>query len=236
LSVENGHIHSAFDRDLESIQALIMKMGGMVETGIAEAAKSLEFRDEDMASTVVLGDLQVDRLELRVDEEAARLIALRQPNSTDLRTVLTVMRIAGNLERVGDYSKNIAKRTRILVEMPPVEGASAALRRQAKAVELMLRDALDAYIHRDVDLAQDVRDRDHDIDQMYNSLFREFLTHMMEDPRNITACMHLHFIAKNIERMGDHVTAIAEQVIYLVTGERPIDDRPKADINAAVED
>lgn len=209
MAVDQAHIHSAFDRDLEAIQALIMKMGGMVETAIVEAAKSLEMRDEDRAEQVVLSDLQIDRLELEVDEEAARLIALRQPNAGDLRTVLSVMKIAGNLERVGDYSKNIAKRTRALVEMQPVNGASAALRRQARTVELMLRDALDAYVQRDVDLAQDVRDRDREVDQMYNSLFREFLTHMMEDPRNITACMHLHFIAKNIERMGDHVTSIA---------------------------
>jgi phosphate transport system protein len=229
MTLEQAHIHAAFDRDLEAIQARIMKMGGMVETGIAEAAKALELRDQDRADQVVMDDLQVDRLELLVDEEAARLIALRQPNATDLRTVLAVMKIAGNLERVGDYAKNIAKRTRILVEVQPVNGASASLRRQAKAVELMLRDALDAYIQRDVDLARDVIQRDREVDQMYNSLFREFLTHMMEDPRNITACMHLHFIAKNIERMGDHVTAVAEQVVYLVTGERPTDDRPKAD-------
>jgi phosphate transport system protein len=232
--VEHAHIHSAFDRDLEAIQALIMKMGGMVETAIAEAVRALELRDNDRAEQVVLGDLQIDTLELQIDEEAARLIALRQPNATDLRTVLTVMKISGNLERVGDYAKNIAKRTAVLIELQPVTGASGALRRQAKAVELMLQDALDAYAQRDVDLAADVRDRDREVDQMYNSLFREFLTHMMEDPRNITACMHLHFIAKNIERMGDHVTAVAEQVEYLVTGKRPVDDRPKADDTAQV--
>ncbi|MGG7645395.1 phosphate signaling complex protein PhoU [Rhodovulum sp. YNF3179] len=227
--IEQEHISSAYDRDLEGIQALIMKMGGMVETEIAESAKSLELRDEELARKVVRSDRQVDSLEERVDEEAARLIALRQPAASDLRTILSVMKIAANLERVGDYSKNIAKRTSVLVQMAPVEGSSGALRRQAKAVELMLRDALDAYIHRDVALAQDVRDRDREVDQMYNSLFREFLTHMMEDPRNITACMHLHFIAKNIERMGDHVTSIAEQVIYLVTGEKPDVERTKGD-------
>ncbi|PWE33223.1 phosphate transport system regulatory protein PhoU [Maritimibacter sp. 55A14] len=227
--MEQKHIVSGFDRDLEGIQALIMKMGGMVETEISLAAKSLELRDEELARSVVQSDRQVDNLEEQVDEEAARLLALRSPTAGDLRTVLTVMKIAANLERVGDYSKNMAKRTSILVEMQPVSGAASALRRQARAVELMLRDALDAYIQRDADLAQDVRERDREVDQMYNSLFREFLTHMMEDPRNITACMHLHFIAKNIERMGDHVTSIAEEVIYLVTGARPEDDRPKGD-------
>jgi phosphate transport system protein len=113
--------------------------------------------------------------------------------------------------------------------MQPINGSGGAIRRMAKTVEQMLKDVLDAYIQRDSELAQDVRNRDHDVDQMYNALFREFLTYMMEDPRNITACMHLHFIAKNVERMGDHVTNIAEQVIYLVTGEMPDENRPKGD-------
>ena len=117
----------------------------------------------------------------------------------------------------------------VLAQMPVIPGSAGAIRRMAKAVEQMLKDALDAYIHRDVELAIDVRSRDQDVDQMYNALFREFLTHMMEDPRNITACMHLHFIAKNIERSGDHVTSIAEQVIYLATGEAPTDARPKTE-------
>jgi phosphate transport system protein len=113
--------------------------------------------------------------------------------------------------------------------MQPIVGTASSLRRMAKTVDLMLKDVLDAYIQRDVDLAADVRERDAEVDQMYSALFREYLTFMMEDPRNITACMHLHFMAKNIERMGDHVTSIAEQVIYLVTGELPDDDRPKQD-------
>ena len=164
-----------------------------------------------------------------MNEECARLIALRAPTASDLRTVLTVLKISTNLERTGDYAKNIAKRAGLLLELPPVEGSPASIRRMAREVQLMLNDALDAYIQRDAQLAQQVILRDEDIDQMYNALFREFLTHMMEDPRNITPCMHLHFIAKNIERMGDHVTAIAEQVIYLVTGSMPDDTRPKAD-------
>jgi len=123
----------------------------------------------------------------------------------------------------------MAKRTSVLSEMQPVNGTGASIRRMTKLVNLMMKDALDAYIQRDAGLAADVRARDTEVDQMYNALFREFLTHMMEDPRNITACMHLHFIAKNIERMGDHVTSIAEQVVYLVTGEAPDEDRDKAD-------
>ena len=164
-----------------------------------------------------------------MNEEAARLIALRSPTATDLRLVLTVIKISASLERVGDYAKNIAKRSNVLAHMPVIEGAGMALRRMSSTVEKMLKDALDSYVHRDAALASDVRARDLEVDQMYNALFREFLTHMMEDPRNITACMHLHFIAKNIERMGDHATSIAEQVVYLVSGALPDESRPKRD-------
>ncbi|MDO5369457.1 phosphate signaling complex protein PhoU [Paracoccus sp. (in: a-proteobacteria)] len=223
------HILSAFDRDLESIQAEIMRMGGMVEAAISEAARALETRDEELAEEVRRRDRAIDQLELQVNESAARLIALRAPTATDLRLVLSVIKIAAALERVGDYAKNIAKRTHQLAQMPVIPGGGVSLRRMAEAVEEMLRDALDSYVQRDAALAADVRARDLEVDQMYNALFREFLTHMMEDPRNITACMHLHFIAKNIERMGDHATSIAEQVLYLVSGELPDEPRPKGD-------
>lgn len=226
------HIVSGFDRDLEGIQAQIMRMGGLVEEAIANSAIALEMRDLDLARDLRAGDKAIDALEEQVNEEAARIIAQRQPIASDLRTVLTVFRVSANLERIGDYAKNIAKRTEIVIENPPVNGTGASLRRMARQVELMLKDALDAYIQRDVDLAADVRARDKDVDQMYSALFREYLTFMMEDPRNITTCMHLHFMAKNIERMGDHVTSIAEQVIYLVTGELPDDDRPKQDMTS----
>ncbi|MGV6813331.1 MAG: phosphate signaling complex protein PhoU [Brevirhabdus sp.] len=226
---EQAHIASVFDRDLETLQALIMKMGGLVEENIADAARSLERRDEELAQKVRKTDKIIDALEEEVNTETARVIALRAPIASDLRTVLTVIKIAGNLERVGDYAKNMGKRTTTLVQLDQIEGAAGAIRRMAKEVEMMLKDALDAYIRRDAELAESVRLRDADVDQMYNALFREFVTFMIEDPRNITACMHLHFIAKNIERMGDHVTNIAEQVIYLVTGTMPEDDRPKGD-------
>jgi phosphate transport system protein len=223
------HIASAFDRDLEAIQAQIMKMGGLVENAILEAAISLEMRDEERAEVVRQGDKAIDALEEIINEEAARVIALRAPTASDLRLVLSVIKVSANLERIGDYAKNLAKRTGVLSQMEPVNGSAGALRRMAKEVEGMLKDALDAYIARDAELAQDVIDRDIQVDQMYNALFREFLTFMMEDPINITACMHLHFIAKNIERMGDHVTSIAEQVVYLVTGAIPDEARPKGD-------
>lgn len=222
------HISSAFDRDLETIQAQVVKMGGMVEAAILDAATALETRDEELAEDVRSRDKAIDALEAQINEDAARLIALRAPTATDLRMVLAVMKIAASLERVADYAKNMAKRTHVLSQMPAIAGSGMALRRMSMAVSKMLQDALDSYIRRDAQLAEDVRIRDLEVDQMYNALFREFLTHMMEDPRNITACMHLHFIAKNTERMGDHATAIAEQVIYLVTGELPDDTRPKA--------
>jgi len=227
--MDEHHIASAFDRDLEGIQALIMKMGGLVEVAINQASRALEERDVDLAIKVRAADQQVDNLEERVNLEVARVIALRAPTASDLRTVLSVLKISANLERCGDYAKNLAKRTTVLVQMQPVGGTARSVRRMAQEVEQMLKDALDAYIRRDVDLAEQVRQRDQDVDQMYNALFREFLTHMMEDPRNITACMHLHFIAKNIERTGDHITSIAEQVIYLVTGKTPEESRPKDD-------
>ncbi|MFN3938663.1 MAG: phosphate signaling complex protein PhoU [Gemmobacter sp.] len=223
------HIQSVFDRDLEAIQALIMKMGGLVETATLDAARALENRDEELARQVVAQDRAIDALEAQVNEEVARVIALRAPTAGDLRTVLTVLKISGGLERMGDYAKNIAKRSTVLAQMPPINGAAGTLRRMAKQVEQMLKDALDAYIRRDAALAADVRARDQDVDQIYNTLFRVLLTHMLEDPRSITTCMHLHFIAKNIERMGDHATGIAEQVIYLVTGAIPEEPRPKDD-------
>jgi phosphate transport system protein len=229
------HIASAFDRDLEAVQALIMKMGGLVEDQIRDSARSLDERDEELAVRVRKADEEVDALEERVNEEAARLIALRAPTASDLRTVLTVLKISANLERCGDYAKNMAKRTTVLVQMQPIEGAAKSIRRMAREVELMMKDALDAYIQRDAALAEQVRQRDRDVDQMYNALFREFLTFMMEDPRNITACMHLHFIAKNIERMGDHITSVAENVIYLVTGAYPEEARVKGDRTSLLE-
>jgi phosphate transport system protein len=227
--MNTAHILSAFDRDLESAQALVMRMGGLVETALLDAAEALDTRDEDLAARVRSGDAAIDALEEQINSQCAMLIALRGPTAGDLRTVLTVMKIAAALERAGDYAKNMAKRTAVLSQMALVPGASGSIRRLARAVVQMLTDALDAYIRRDVKLAEDVRKRDRDVDQMYTSIFRELLTHMMEDPRNIGPCMHLHFIAKNIERVGDHATAVAEQVIYLVTGALPGDERPKVD-------
>lgn len=226
------HIASAFDRDLEHIQAKIMKMGGLVEAAILAGSDSLAGRDEEKAAKVRKDDKLIDALEDQINEEVARLIALRAPTAIDLRLVLSVLKISGNLERIGDYAKNMAKRTQVLSGLQTVDEAHISLKRMARDVQVMLADALDAYIHRDADKALDVIERDAEIDQHYNALFREFLTFMMEDPRSISACMHLHFIAKNTERMGDHVTSIAEQVVYVVTGEKPEEARKKRDLTS----
>lgn len=226
----NTHIVSAFDRDLEAVQAHVMRMAGLVEQALLQAADALESGDAELAARVRDNDRVIDTLEATIHTECARLLALRSPTASDLRVVLSVMRIAAALERSGDYAKNLAKRTLILAEMAPLGGIAGSIGRMARTVVERLREALDAYAARDVAHARDIRDRDRDVDQMYNSLFRELVTHMLEDPRNITAAMHLHFIAKNIERVGDHATAIAEQVIYLTTGDVPGEDRPKADL------
>ena len=223
------HIASAFDRDLEALQGMLMKMGGLVESAILDSARSLVVRDIELSRKVRSGDAAIDELEEQINDEATRLIALRAPTASDLRTVLTVIRISANLERCGDHAKNLAKRTHVLAESPRVQDADMSIKRIAREVQFMLRDVLDAFIQRDADLAERIILRDEDVDQYYNSIFRELLTYMMEDPRNITPCMHLHFIAKNMERMGDHVTNIAEQVVYMSTGKFPDDSRPKKD-------
>ena len=228
------HIRSAYDRDLEAIQALILKMGGLVEEAILHGSEALSARDVEAADRVRAGDAAIDALEEMVNDETARAIALRAPVSRDLRILLSVLKLAGSLERIGDYAKNIAKRVTVLSETRVIDGPDATLRRMAREVQAMLKDTLDAFVRRDEGLARDVIARDETVDQMYNALFREMLTFMMEDPRTITASMHLHFIAKNIERMGDLVTNMAEQVVYLVTGARPEEARPKGDRTAYI--
>ena len=223
------HIRSAFDRDLEKLQAQMLKMGGMVETAILDAAKSFETRDLDLADQVRARDKIIDQIEAQINEDVTRIIALQAPAASDLRLLLSILKVSANLERIGDYAKNMAKRTHVLLQMSQIENSSVSLRSLSREVQLMLKDVLDSYVNRDVELALDVITRDKDVDELYNGLFREFLTHMLEDPRNITACMHLHFIAKNIERMGDHVTSIAEQVVFVVTGEMPAEKRDKGD-------
>ncbi|MFN7224799.1 MAG: phosphate signaling complex protein PhoU [Paracoccaceae bacterium] len=225
----DGHIVSSFDRDLEALQAQLVRMCGMVETALGDSATALETRDLDLANRVIETDRAIDALDDQINTQAAAVIALRAPTASDLRLVLAVMRTAHSLERVGDYAKNVAKRTKVLAQIPELPGISGTIRRMAKLVAVMLEQAMRAMVRRDAVLAETVRQSDVDIDQMYNNLFRSLLTHMLESPSNITAAMHLHFIAKNIERAGDHATGIAEQAIYLATGHFPHDERPKVD-------
>lgn len=227
------HIASAFDKDLEAINLSVLQMGGQVEAAILDAARALESRDEELAEIVVDGDKAIDAAEEDINNQVVRLLALRQPQASDLRTAVAVMKTAGDLERLGDYAKNMAKRVPVLATSPLIDGAAGALRRQARLVGQMLTDMLDAFARNDTELARDVIARDVEVDDMTNALFREFITHMMEDPRNITPCLHYVFIAKNIERMGDLVTHGAENIIFVTQGETGI-ERDKGHSTATI--
>jgi phosphate transport system protein len=227
--MSDQHIVSSFDRDLEALQAHLTRLCGLVETALLNATTALEALDIPAADQVIVGDRAIDDLEEFIQTEAATLIARRAPTAVDLRLVLAVMRVAHSLERVGDYAKNVAKRTRILGPSAPVEGHAGTIRRMANLVTQMLDEALHALVRRDAALADTVRKQDVEIDQIYNTLFRSLFTYMMESPANISPSMHLHFIAKNVERAGDHATAIAEQALYLATGAMPTDPRPKGE-------
>ncbi|MBC6406630.1 MAG: phosphate signaling complex protein PhoU [Rhodobacteraceae bacterium] len=233
--MKDTHIISAFDRDLADIETLMTQMGDLTATAILDAAAALHDQNEPLSEQVRRKDAAIDALERQIAEDAARIIALRAPRAVDLRVVLAVIKVASNLERIGDYAKNISKRNAALSNMATSEQARGGIQRMAKEACAMLRDGLRAYLRRDRELAYQVVRRDQDLDEMYNDVFRVLLTFMLEDPRQIASCMHLHFVAKNIERMGDHVTSIAEQAIYLVEGEHPGGDRPKGDTTSGYE-
>ena len=230
--MESGHIVKSFDDDLGQIESLLLEMGGLVETQIAEAVRALVDRDVELGEKIRKNDKRVDDLDVQINDLTIRTLALRQPMAEDLRAVVTALKVAANLERIGDYAKNIAKRTSVLAQSPHIGSYSSTIKRMSKLVQDMVRDVLDAYVARDSQTAEDLRLRDEEVDQLHNTLFRELLTYMMEDARNITPCLHLLFIAKNIERMGDHTTGIAEQVYYLVTGTQLDEDRPKGDMTS----
>ena len=224
----HDHIVSSFDEDLRKLDNLIAEMGGLAESQFADCITALVKRDSELAESVVVSDKRIDEIEAEVDQHTITMLALRQPMAEDLRTVITALRIASLLERIGDYGKNVAKRTIAITQTPPV-GPSRTIARMGNVVQGMIHTVLDAYLQRDANLADDVRLRDEDVDALHTSLFRELLTYMMEDPRSISACTHLLFVAKNIERIGDHATNIAENVHFLVHGSMPDDSRPKDD-------
>ncbi|NQV48672.1 MAG: phosphate signaling complex protein PhoU [Rhodospirillaceae bacterium] len=227
--MEHEHIVTSFDEELKAIDTTLAEMGGMAEAQLAKAIQALVRRDADLAREVIAEDKRIDQLEAELDHDAIRLIALRQPMAEDLRMVITALKTSANLERIGDYAKNVAKRTITLAEMPTVGSTTHTIERMAVLAQGLVSSVLDAYVRRDVAAADEVRRRDEEVDHLHTSLFRELLTHMMEDPHNITACTHLLFIAKNVERIGDHATNIAEYVHFMVSGEILEDERPKGD-------
>ncbi|MCK6443258.1 phosphate signaling complex protein PhoU [Elstera cyanobacteriorum] len=229
--MSNEHIVSSFDEELRGLHKSIMQMGGLVEAQIAQSLQAMNKRDSQLASAVVANDGQVDALHHEIDEQVVRMLALRQPMASDLRTVVASLRIATDLERIGDYAANIAKRTLALNVSPTVKPAAGVLR-MGKIVQSIVNDVLDAYADRNADRAAAIRERDTEVDELYTSLFRELLTYMMEDPRNITACTHVLFMSKNLERMGDHATNIAETIYYIVRGKVPAEERAKGDLSS----
>ena len=222
------HIVTAFDDELSELRKLIAQMGGLAEDQFGKSIDALSRSDKALAERVIASDDKIDSVEKDLEERAITLIARRQPMATDLRAIIVAIRISSDLERIGDLAKNIAKRTLALDEPLP-RSVNAGMTRMADLAMEQLSDVLDAYTRLDVEKAQDVWENDSRVDALYNSLFRELLTYMMEDARTISMCTHLLFGAKNIERIGDHTTNIAENVIYLVTGDAPLGDRPKQD-------
>lgn len=219
------HIVKAFDQDLKHIDTVIAQMGGLVEAQLADAIETMTRRDVERAERIIANDAQVDALEKDLDRGIVKMIALRQPMADDLRMLIVALKIGSAIERIGDYARNIAKRTLTLAQVPSMPAAQTVAR-LGQLVQRMLKNALDAYLSRDADKAEDIRRSDREVDAMYTSLVRELLTYMMEDPRNITSCTQLMFAAKNIERIGDHITTIAENVIYLVRGDVLENKRP----------
>lgn len=223
------HIVSSFNDDLNHIESLLLEMGGLVEQQLQNATNALRTEDRTLAKQVLKGDKRINTLEAKLNENAIKVLALRRPVAADLRNVVMTLKMASHLERIGDYTKNMARRTNTITKAEAFTGSVSTLVRMSQLVQSMIKSVLDAYNKRDADTAHDIRIADEDVDQMHNTLFRELLTYMMEDVRNISGCMHLLFIAKNIERMGDHVADIAQEIIFIVTGEWPEGKRPKGD-------
>jgi phosphate transport system protein len=227
----NDHTVKSFDEQLQALAALVAQMGGLTEAQLAAAIEAIARRDSQAAEAAVSGDVRIDALQMEIEERAVKLLALRQPMAVDLRDTLAAIKIAGELERIGDLAKNIAKRALVLNREPPIR-LTQSLARMGKAAMGQLKQVLDAFSNRNADDAEAVWRRDGEIDEIYNSLFRELLTYMMEDPRTIGLCTHLLFVAKNIERSGDHCTNIAEVVYHMVKAGHLSAARPKADITS----
>ena len=225
----NEHIVKSYEDELNGLAAECVRMGGLAEAQVADAVNSVVKRNQDLASSVVARDDKLDEAEREIERRTIRLIALRQPVADDLRRAMAAMKVAANLERCGDLAKNIAKRTLVIIESDPLTPLTRSIERMGKLVQGRLTSVIDAYSRHDLERALAVWTQDDEVDEHYNALFRELLTYMMGDPRTITACAHMLFVAKNLERIGDHATNIAEIVHYEITGAEMTGDRPKTD-------
>ena len=223
------HIVSSYDAELQDLRRAISEMGGITEKMLVDAISALVRRDTPLAQSVIAADMRLDLLQRAAEEQAILMIARRQPLAIDLRETISAIRVSGDMERIGDLAKNIAKRALAIAGQFQPQKIVVGVQHMGDLVLGQLKDVLDAYSQQDEAKALDVWRRDGAIDALYTSLFRELLTYMMEDPRNISFCTHLLFCAKNIERIGDHTTNIAETIHYLVTGETLTTERPKDD-------
>ena len=211
------HTVRSYSEELRRLREMIVRMGGLAERQVADAALALVRHDTDLAAEVVQRDAAIDALEREVEAFSVRLLALRQPMGGDLRLIVGALKVCHDLERIGDYARNAAKRAIVLAEQPPL-GSLNGFQRMARMVQSNLKDAIDALVNNDAAKADEVWANDEPVDEVYNGIFREMLTFMMEDPRNITAATHLLFVAKNLERIGDHATNIAEKIHYMIHG------------------
>lgn len=228
-----AHTVRSFDQEIDQLRSLIGQMGGLAEAQVKDAVDALKRRDADAATVVVARDAELDAMETEAERQAVTIIALRSPMADDLREIVAALKISAIIERIGDYAKNIGKRVPVLTQAQPI-GPAVIIPEMAKAAAGMIRDALDCYVDRDAELARHVMERDQQVDDLYNSLFRSLLTYMMENPHHITPSAHLLFIAKNLERIGDHATNIAELVHFSVTGEH-LGERTKTDQTATMD-
>ena len=231
--MDKGHIVKSFDNELARLTGLISEMGELAVSQIDSSIRALVKHDIHLAKKVVADDAKIDAIEAEVDRAALNLMALRQPVADDLRRALAALKIAPDIERIGDYAKNIAKRT-VALDQASVSTPIVTIPRMAQMVHAMVVDVMQAFADNDIGAARKVWERDVEIDETYDAVFRELLTHMMEDPRRITSCTHLLFTAKNIERIGDLATNIAERIHFQVTGEFIDEDRPKHDLSSVM--
>ena len=228
-----SHIYTAYDEELKYLMRRITEMGGLAEQMVGDSVRALVNSDAALAQKVISDDVIMDAAESEIGEKAIVTIARRQPVASDLREIIGALRIANDLERVGDLGKSNAKRVMAVQATGVPRKLARGLEHLSELALIQLKEVLDVYNTRSAEKAKSIRDRDEEIDAMYTSLFRELLTYMMEDPRNITSCTHLLFCAKNIERIGEHATNIAETIYYMTTGAQPEGERPKDDMTSS---